>query len=495
MTTVRLLLPQGAPRRWHAGLAESLAADGAQVLVSMRPGPPLACGLALVEQIEGLLYDRGGSSACDVTDVGLRAWTSDAQADLEFDLTGVAAPAAGAIFPLYDGSPGEDARDSALLDRRMPRLQLARATEGGFTILAEGVPANERPWLLRAGREAVATRLTTLARACVRTSGRTLSTARAAPVVRRRRPELFLGGALAARVRARLGRLLAHEGHWRIGWRACAAGDGVLDRLEWPQAAWTWLPDDRRRYFADPFLFDHGGQVFVFCEEFPYSTAKAVISVFTLDAQGRPTPPRVVLERPYHLSYPLVFRHDGQIWMMPESSTRRTLELYRADPFPDRWVLDRILLEGLEISDATPFEAGGRHFLTAATSDDGGSSWDCLSLFSGPGPLGPWTRCGDGPALVDASAARPAGRIEKRGDRLWRPAQDCTAGYGSGLALCRIERAGEGDFSQTVAARLRPPSGAPPEGVHTLNSGAGFETIDAVGPRGRWKMPGQGDES
>ena len=108
--------------------------------------------------------------------------------------------------------------------------------------------------------------------------------------------------------------------------------------------------DDRRRYFADPFLFEEDGVAYVFCEEFPYATRKGVISVFALDEQGDPGPSRVVLERPYHLSYPVVFRHEGQIWMMPESSANRTLDIYRADPFPYRWTLDRVVLSGVEIS-------------------------------------------------------------------------------------------------------------------------------------------------
>ena len=40
--------------------------------------------------------------------------------------------------------------------------------------------------------------------------------------------------------------------------------------------------------------------------------------------------------------------------MMPESGQNRTLELYRAERFPDRWTLDRVLISGAEIGDATP---------------------------------------------------------------------------------------------------------------------------------------------
>lgn len=484
MKSVRLLLPEGGLLRWHADLVARLTADDVAVSVARGVVLPKHAGLALVEELERLLYARNRASVCDAIEIGAWAQDSDALADLLFDLTGATAPAPGAIFPLYDGASGEAARDDALLDRRAPRLQLARATDDGPVILAECLPALERPWLLHAGREAVATRLALLVRECVQRGGAVIHKAGAPERAPSRAPVTFLAASLASRVKRKLERLLTYEGHWRVGWRACGEGDGAIDRLAWPAASWTWLDDDRRRYFADPFLFVDNGVTWLFCEEYPYATQKAVISVCALDAQGRAGAPRVVLERPYHLSYPLVFRHDGQIWMMPESSSAGTLELYRAESFPDRWVLDRTLLSGLEISDATFFESGGRFWLTA-TTNEGGSSWDCLSLFSGPGPLGPWTRCGDAPVLVDASAARPAGEIQRRGDALWRPAQDCTGGYGSGLALCRIDHVGEDGFSQTIGARLAPPPGAPPEGVHTLNYGGGFETIDAVGPRSR----------
>jgi hypothetical protein len=179
--------------------------------------------------------------------------------------------------------------------------------------------------------------------------------------------------------------------------------------------------------------------------------------------------------------------------MMPESSANRSLELYRAESFPDRWALDRTLLSDVTISDATVFERDGRWWLMGTTQEPETSSWDCLSVWSGPSIVGPWTPSGAGPALVDASSARPAGHVVTRDGVSWRPAQDCTGGYGSGLALCRIDDLGLGAFRQTVVKRLGPPKGAPAEGVHTLNAGFGFEVIDAVGPRSRRAWFGEGE--
>ena len=187
-----------------------------------------------------------------------------------------------------------------------------------------------------------------------------------------------------------------------------------------------------------------------------------------------------MLERPYHLSYPNVFRAEGQIWMMPESGANRTLELYRAEHFPDRWTLDRVLFSDVELADATPFEWAGKWWLTAASGEATGSTWDALSLFSGAGPLGSWTPAFAGPALIDASAARPAGRLFTLEGALWRPAQDCRAGYGAGLAFCRVDALAPGVFEQTVIGRF-----APPGGLHTFNASERFVVIDAAGSQAR----------
>lgn len=482
MSAVRLLLPRGNPLRWHIVLRDRLAQVGLHVGLRAAPGAETPLALSLCADLERLVYRRRGGGLCEPAgDIPFD--DVDADEARVVDLTGTASPARGAIVPLYDGAPGDAARDAALLDGRMPHVALAGARENGFETLSEGLPAHERPWSLNAGREAVAARLLVLTQIALRGPAqgdfRTMQTS-----VARRGPIAFEAASLAARASARLSRLVAHDHHWRTGWRRQSADGGVMGRQDWSGDGWTWLADDRARFYADPFPFEHEGRTYLFCEEFPYATGKGVISVAALDAQGRAAAPRIVLEADCHLSYPHVFRRDGEIWMMPEASGGSRLDLYRAERFPDRWVRDRTLIEGLDISDATPFEADGRWWMTATTGE-GGSTWDCLSLFSAPGPLGPWTRCGDGPFLIDASCARPAGHIQEIGGVLWRPAQDCVGGYGKGLALCRIDHVGEDGLRQTVATRLGPPPGAPQGGVHTLNIGGGFEFIDAVGPASR----------
>jgi hypothetical protein len=487
MSAIRLLLPEGRLQRWHATLFDVLVRDGHRVAVDLRvvnERPRTA--LLLLEQLERLLYERGRASSCDAIPSG--EWTSGSEisTDITFDLTGAAEPAEGAIAPLYDGRLGDVSRDLALLDGRAPEIALALVSSKQLNVLVRGRPAIERPQVFVRGTSAVADRIATLIRGVARRRMLQSASTSVQSHTRDSKPLAFVLQGIASAARRRLAKLVSREGHWRIGWRSLDGIPGVIEAQAWPSGVpWRWLRDDGRRYFADPFLFRENGTTYVFCEEFPYATAKGVISVFTLDASGQPSAARVALEQPYHLSYPQVFRHDGRIWMMPESSANRTLELYVAESFPDRWKLHSVLMTDLSLSDATAFEHDGRWWLTATTNEPHTSTWDCLSLFSSPSPVGPWSRSGDLPVLIDASAARPAGQVVRRGGALWRPAQDCTRSYGSGLALCRIDELSDGVLRQSVVRRLGPPTGAPDQGVHTLNSDEKFEVIDAVGQMAR----------
>jgi hypothetical protein len=223
----------------------------------------------------------------------------------------------------------------------------------------------------------------------------------------------------------------------------------------------------------------------VFCEEFPYATGKGVISAFAIHPDGTMSEPRVVLERPYHLSYPMVFERQGRIFMIPESSANRTIEMYAATEFPHRWEYEATLVGGVSASDATLVEHDGRSWLFAAVNEEGGSTWDSLGLFHAARLSGPWTAHAANPVLIDSASARPAGMMVQRDGALLRPTQDCRGGYGSALTLCRIDRLDPESFRQTVLKNIGPDPRWRATGMHTLNWAHGIEVIDCAATR--WK--------
>lgn len=69
-----------------------------------------------------------------------------------------------------------------------------------------------------------------------------------------------------------------------------------------------------------------------------------------------------ILSEDFHLSYPNVFEYDGNIYMLPETFESNQLRLYKCVSFPDKWVLDWVMLEGVSLVDTTLYFDNGRVF-------------------------------------------------------------------------------------------------------------------------------------
>ena len=480
------------PRDWQVQLRDRLRALGHAAWLRPVAGPPAVEGLPQLAMLERRLYRQGhGGGESGLSDEAAPAG-GGSDADLVIDACGGPREAGSApcLVMLADGAPGEGALVAALLDGRAPELTVARVEAGGLVLLARGLPALEEPHRIIRSLDRVCARFVDLAVIAVEAQLR--GAVSADPVSGRSVAmpgRAALAGAalrrLGARLQERVQSLGAGPMQWRIGWRRAAGGSLLQETLAWPAASFEILPDDGARYYADPFLFPHEGRLWLFCEEFPYATGKGLISVVEMGPQGPVGTPKPLLEESCHLSYPQVFAHGGEIYMVPETSARGTIELWRAEQMPDHWVKVATLVEGVVAADATILRHGDLWWLFAATEERGQSSWDCLSLFFAPALEGPWTAHAGNPVIIDARAARPAGRMFMRGPELWRPVQDCSAGYGSALAFARVTRLTPDAYAQEVGPSLRPLPGWKARGAHTLDAAAGVEVIDVLARAGQ----------
>jgi hypothetical protein len=313
----------------------------------------------------------------------------------------------------------------------------------------------------------------------------------------------IVGRKLSAKARRVTDRVRGAE-QWSVAWASreagsawpseCLSGPGAGGKLHLDPRDYQLLADDGRRYYADPFLFEHNGEVHLFVEELPYATNRGIISATTLPTDGSlPATPRPVLETGFHLSYPQVFARDGEIWMLPEQHQSGALILYRAQQFPDAWEPAATLIDE-PLHDATLFDHGGKLWIAATHEGPDfvgprwGSSWDALALYHAPHLLGPWTRRTGNPVLIDAATARPAGPMFHAADgTLMRPVQDCSIGYGMALGLARIDRLDVTTYAQSIVGRIAFADGHGLTGPHTLSRLVGrtacIEAIDVFGRR------------
>ena len=233
------------------------------------------------------------------------------------------------------------------------------------------------------------------------------------------------------------------------------------------------------RAYADPFLLEENGKTYVFFEDYDAREQRGRISFVELDADGRPThPPEPALTLPYHLSYPFVFRHRNEIFMIPESSAARTVSLYRAVGFPSHWALEAVLLDGPAALDATLLAHDDRLWLFAAVASPRAPLNDDLHLYSSVELTGPWEPHRRNPVVADVRSARPAGRIFPSRGRLIRPAQDCSTTYGRAIVLNRIDALDRTEYRETAVATIEPRWHPGLIATHTYALGETFEVVD-----------------
>ena len=162
---------------------------------------------------------------------------------------------------------------------------------------------------------------------------------------------------------------------------------------------------------------------------------------------------RTVLNRPEHLSFPHVFEHGGEVWMVPESEQAGAVNLYRAARFPDQWVFERTLLD-IRAVDAVPFMHRNRwHMFVSPVVVEGQVPFTLL--FTAPQLLGPWTLHPAGCISGDVRFARGAGAVIRDGQRLIRVSQECAEGYGHSICFSEIELA-EASYQEKPYAQLLP---------------------------------------
>jgi hypothetical protein len=294
-------------------------------------------------------------------------------------------------------------------------------------------------------------------------------------------------GAIGARIAHRGVEKALNVEQWFLAYRFREARFGDARAVPANLKGYTRLLPPKDRYWADPFVLEKNGRYFVFFEELPFKAGRAHISMLEIDpVSGRASAPVRVLERDYHLSYPFLLEHDGQLYMIPETAQKGTVELYRCVDFPLRWRLERVLLDGQRCVDATFHRAADRWWMFANVAATGSRMFDDeLHLFHAESLLGDWQPHRRNPVKSDARSARPAGQLYWRNGALCRPAQICAPLYGSGLSINRVLRLTLQDYAERQIERILPSREDGLFGLHTINRAGDLTVIDAFTRRRR----------
>ena len=264
---------------------------------------------------------------------------------------------------------------------------------------------------------------------------------------------------------------------WFLAYRVKRGGMGIDDTFY----RYKPMMPASDRYWANPFPVKKDDKYFIFIKECLFKDNKGHIAVIEMDQSGKYSQPVKVLEQSYHLSYPFIFQWQGEYYMIPETAQNRTIELYRCTSFPFEWQLESVLMTDVDAADATLAEIDGLWWMFVNMSLDGmANNHDELHLFYAKTPLGPWQPHRQNPVKSDARSARPAGRLFRWRGQLYRPAQDCSKGYGYAISINKINHIDPDKFVETEVSKILPQWSKNVSGTHTLNNAAELTIIDGL---------------
>ncbi len=228
------------------------------------------------------------------------------------------------------------------------------------------------------------------------------------------------------------------------------------------------------RWFADPFVLSVTEQeIVLLVEEFYYPSNRGRIARLVIDRENMELKSSdCLLELDSHLSFPAIFRRDGEVYVYPENSQSGACVLYKYHAESSSLEQAGILCKE-PLTDAVMAQGfGGNLLFSTSLPDPNGKQLGIYmaDLWGGPYVLSDVVG-------FDDCTARGAGDVFQVGDMWIRPAQDCNGAYGKGVVLQKVEF-DEGRFSFQEIRRFYPESSEWKEGMHTFNVYGNIAVID-----------------
>ena len=241
---------------------------------------------------------------------------------------------------------------------------------------------------------------------------------------------------------------------------------------------WVKMPTDR--WFADPFVLDvTDAEILLLVEDFGYDVRKGVISLLHINrATMEITSRKVLLDQPYHLSFPAIWRHNGHIYVYPECAKGSKLTLYEYDPLSESLSFVKTICDDV-VWDSFISEAFGEPlmFTAAHLYND-----KILDIYH-------WDKEADryihyAEVHSDLKNSRLGGAVFEYKGKIYYPAQNCERTYGGAIDIKQINSKG-GNFTVETIKQITSPNPDYPLGLHTLNEYKGVVVIDVKGYRYR----------
>lgn len=242
----------------------------------------------------------------------------------------------------------------------------------------------------------------------------------------------------------------------------------------------SWMKHNYRdRWFADPFILDvTDKEIIVLVEEFYNPIDRGRIARLTIDRQSLDLlKSEPVLTLDTHLSFPVIVRREGKVFIYPENGESGALIMYEYDIKMNKVKVAKIFSDE-SLADAVVTNVFGEEFMFCTLLSD--CSKDMLHIYRQ-----------DASGLFKASEsisfhgdyiARMAGDFFIVDGKIYRPAQDCNRSYGNGTLIQEVKY-NNGVWQFKEVRRYFSCNSTYKLGIHTLNMYRDLIVVDAMGYR------------
>lgn len=200
-------------------------------------------------------------------------------------------------------------------------------------------------------------------------------------------------------------------------------------------------------FVADPFMLQYRNEWFMFFEVLNLSSGQGDIGLAHsrngLDWKYE----QIVIDEPFHLSYPYVFKSHSTFYMIPESREGHAVKLYKAIEFPTKWQFICDLIVG-DFADPSIIEKDNIWWLFVLKESNS------LALYYSENLTGSYHEHPKSPIIInDSNISRPGGRMIIVNNKVIRYVQDDDPEYGNSLRVFRINTLTTVDYTQEEILR------------------------------------------
>ena len=204
-------------------------------------------------------------------------------------------------------------------------------------------------------------------------------------------------------------------------------------------------------YYADPFIWTTPDGTWLLVEKYDYAAEVGCLCAIRVDRGGRPSL-EVGLPFAGHISFPFLFEDSGKLYMVPETCSERSVDLYECESFPAQWKYRSRILSGVDAADTVVFRHEGRWWLITSVRDNPGEQ-RYLAIYSSQGLDGEWRahpvnrerRYSDG----KFGYGRNGGSIVYFNRQLLRMMQASELYYGQSLVVMEIKKLTLSEYAET----------------------------------------------